>query len=51
VNSKHARSLNADELAGFNRDGFLVLRGLLSEDTRVAMRAAAERDLAALVEP
>jgi phytanoyl-CoA hydroxylase len=51
VNSKRARSLNADELAGFNRDGFLVLRGLLSEDTRVAMRAVAERDLAALVEP
>lgn len=42
---------SAAELAAFERDGFIILRGLLSAAARARMLAVAERDLAAARTP
>jgi phytanoyl-CoA hydroxylase len=40
-----------EDIEGFARDGYRIVRGLLPPAARAQMRAAAERDLAAAVQP
>lgn len=40
-----------EDIEGFARDGYRIVRGLLPPPARMRMRAVAERDLAAVVQP